>query len=255
LDGGPASSPAGAGAVDPGGRNLDWEGCFNVRDLGGLRTTDGGLTRRGIAVRADALDRLTAAGWEALVAHGVRTVIDLRNEDELGADEATRPGVVRTVHLPLDGIEDRKFWSAWDRGPQFGTPLYYRSHLERMPERSVAVLAAIACARPGGVAFHCVGGRDRTGMIAMLLLALVGVAAEDVAADYALSAERLRARDAARGGEDQGALLAAFLAAQGTSAEGVIISTLAGLDVPARLREAGLSDRDVEALRRRVVGE
>jgi hypothetical protein len=44
-------------------RLLDWEGCFNVRDLGGLRTRDGQETRRGRVVRADALDGLTAAGW------------------------------------------------------------------------------------------------------------------------------------------------------------------------------------------------
>src|SRR5207247_4990175 len=127
----------------------------------------------------------------------VRTVIDLRNDRERGPDAAPRPADVTTVHQPLDATEDREFWNVWDSGPQFGTPLYYRPHLERFPERSAAVLSAIADAEPGAVVFHCGGGRDRTGQIAMLLLTLVGVAPEDVAADYALSAERLRARYAA----------------------------------------------------------
>jgi len=56
------------------------------------------------------------------------------------------------------------------------------------------VIAAIADAEPGGVGFHCVGGQDRSGQIAMLVLALAGVDPEDIAADYLLSRERLRAR-------------------------------------------------------------
>ena len=67
-------------------RHLDWNGCFNVRDLGGLPAADGRLTRWGAVVRADAVDRLTESGWAALQAHGIRTVIDLRNDSELRSD-------------------------------------------------------------------------------------------------------------------------------------------------------------------------
>jgi protein tyrosine/serine phosphatase len=234
-------------------RHLDWDGCFNVRDLGGLRTIDGRETRWGAVVRADALDALTAAGWAALAAHGIRTVVDLRNDDERRPDAAPRPAGVTTIQLPLDASEDREFWSVWDSGPQFGTPLYYRPHLDRFPERSAAVLSAIARAEPGGVAYHCGGGRDRAGQVTMLLLALAGVAPADIAADYALSAERLRARYAAHGEEHEGALLESFLAAKGTTAAELVVATLAELDVEACLREAGLTDDDVAALRARLV--
>lgn len=234
-------------------RHLDWDGCFNVRDLGGLRTRDGRTTRSGRVVRADALDRLTAAGWQALTDHGVRTIVDLRNDDELGVDVAPRPASVETIHLPLDGSDDREFWDAWDSGPQFGTPLYYRPHLERFPERSAAVVAAIARARPGGVAFHCGGGRDRSGQVAMLVLALVGVSPEEIAADYLLSRESAKALNAARGRKDDGPLLDDFLAAQGTSAGEVIVELLADLDVDACLAAGGLTPGDVDALRRRLL--
>ncbi|HEU4974382.1 MAG TPA: tyrosine-protein phosphatase [Baekduia sp.] len=236
-----------------GERHLDWEGCFNVRDLGGLPTADGRRTRRGAVVRADGLDGLTAAGWAALVDHGVRTVVDLRNDDELGEDAAPRPADVTTVHLPLDGIDDREFWDVWQHGPQFGTPLYYRPHLDRFPERSAAVVAAVARAQPGGVAVHCAGGCDRTGQVTMLLLVLAGVPAEVIAADYALSAERRAARCAARGEEDPGPLLRSFLQDRGTSAETVIVELLDGLDVAAHLAAAGLRASDVAALRQRLV--
>lgn len=235
-------------------RHLHWQGCFNVRDLGGLRTVDGGVTRSGRIVRGDAFDGLTAAGWAALEAYGVRTVIDLRNDDELRADAARRPASVATLQLALDGCQDREFWDVWDRGPQFGTPLYYRPHLVRMPQRSVAVLAAIAAAAPGGVAFHCGSGRDRAGQIAMLLLALAGVTPEDIAADYDLSAERLSVRAEALDEEDPEPVLAAYLAERNTTAGHVIRRTLEDLgDVQAVLGQAGLAESDAVALRRRLL--
>ena len=89
-------------------RDLDWDGCFNVRDLAGLRIVDGRETQWGRVVRADALDRLTVHGWAALAEHGVRTVVDLRNDHELGVDVAPRPASVETVHLPLDVSADRE---------------------------------------------------------------------------------------------------------------------------------------------------
>jgi protein-tyrosine phosphatase len=233
-------------------RHLDWEGCFNVRDLGGLPTIDGGVTRRGALVRADALSDLTAAGWAALEAHGIRTVIDLRNDDERSPDLARRPAHVTTIHLPLDGSEDHAFWNVWSSGPEFGTPLYYRPHLEAFPERSAAVIGAIALAPSGGVAFHCGEGRDRSGQIAMLALTLAGVPAEDIAKDYALSAKRLPARCAARGQPDQGPELAAFLARRRTSAARIIVELLERGDVSALLRAGGLTQADAGALRRRV---
>lgn len=245
--------PPGHARMSPApGRRLDWEGCFNARDLGGLRTRAGGRTVSGRIVRADALDGLTAGGWAALVEHGVRTVVDLREPQERGSI-ATRPPSLRTVHVPLDGSDDREFWSVWRDGPQFGTPLYYRPHLERMPERSAAALAAIARAGPGGVAFHCQGGRDRTGQITMLLLALVDVAVEEIVADYELSRDGVAAMRSARGEEDEGPEAAAHLHALGTSAAELIAATLAELDVEPRMLDAGLTTADLEALRGRLL--
>jgi hypothetical protein len=235
-------------------RHLDWEGCFNVRDLGGLRTVDGRLTLTGRVMRADALNGLTGAGWVALTTYGVRTIIDLRNDDEHQGDVTPRPPSVITHRLALDGSDDREFWATWDSGPQFGTPLYYRPHLERMPQRSAAVLAAIASAPPGGVVFHCGLGRDRAGLITMLLLALVGVMPDDIVADYVLSAERLTARAAVLGDADQEPVLSTYLAEQGTTAAEVLRRVLADLDdVRALLVSAGLTERNVTTLRQRLL--
>jgi protein-tyrosine phosphatase len=236
-----------------GGRHLDWDGCFNARDLGGLRTKTGREIRWGAAVRADALDQLSALGWAAVDAHGIGTIIDLRNADERKPDAETRPARITTVHLPLDDIEDREFWTYWSSGWQFGTPLYYQPHLVRFPKRSAAVVAAIAHAGPGGVVFHCGIGRDRTGLVTMLLLSLLGVGAQDIAADYALSSDRLRPRFAHRGERDQGPAIDEFLASQGTSAGAVIEQTLRRFDREVWLREGGLRQTDLATLQARLL--
>jgi protein-tyrosine phosphatase len=224
-------------------RHLEWDGCRNVRDLGGLPTADGGRIRPGALVRADSLQRLTASGWAALEAHGVRTVIDLRNDDEVGEDDAPRPPGITTVRIPLDGLEDTEFWSEWLHRPEFGTAHYYGPWLERFPDRAARVLAAIAHAQPGGVAVHCVGGRDRTGLVTMLVLAFAGVPPALVTEDYALSDERIPLLPE----------LAAFYGKLGTTPAGVFAGVLDGFDAEAYLRDAGLGVGDLAALRARVV--
>ena len=74
-------------------------------------------------------------------------------------------------------MEDTEFWSQWLDRPEFGTPHYYGPWLERFPDRAARTLAAIARAQPGGVAYHCGIGRDRTGLITMLICAALGVPA------------------------------------------------------------------------------
>ena len=234
-------------------RHLDWEGCFNARDLGGLRTVDDRRTRSGAVVRSDSLDHLTPAGWAALEAHGIRTIVDLRNDEEcLAGSEASVTGIT-TVHVPLDDVADTDLWEyIWGNGLD-GSPLYYRLFLERKRERCAAAVAAVARAAPGGVVVHCGAGRDRTGLVTLLLLALARVEAGDIASDYELSTERLRSFWAARGEKDQGPEIEGLLARAGTTARALILDILASLDVEAYLRAAGLGADDLVAARTRLV--
>ncbi|RMI33094.1 tyrosine-protein phosphatase [Streptomyces triticirhizae] len=236
-------------------RHLAWEGAFNARDLGGLPTTDGGTTLPGAVVRSDAPDDLTAAGWAGLWAHGVRTVLDLREPDEIPA-ERVAPDWVTVVRVPLDDRGDTAFWQyCADNGLSSGTPLYYGPFLRRKADRCVAAIEAIADAPPGGVLVHCASGRDRTGLISLLLLALAGVEAAAIVADYELSEERLRPAFAALGWRDQGPLIRELLARRNTSAEAEILSLLETLDIEAVLRAAGLGETRLAAVRARLLGE
>jgi hypothetical protein len=67
---------------------LAWEGCLNVRDLGGHPTEDGGETHFGAVVRVDNVRQLTAAGWQALLGYSVRRIVDLRWQHERDEDPA-----------------------------------------------------------------------------------------------------------------------------------------------------------------------
>ena len=234
------------------GRHLDWDGCYNVRDLGGLRAAGGRPIRRGAVVRSDAVSRLTAAGWSALHAHGVRTIVNLRDPTEYEPDVAPRPAGLTTLTLPLEDRSDAEFWRQWR--DLSSTPLYYRPFLHHRPERVAAVFAAIAEASPGGVLLHCAAGRDRTGLIALVLLTLVGVSPEEIAADHALSAERLRLRSVHLGRVDEDIRAQELLRAANTSARAEILATLASFDPADYLRAAGLGDDRLAAVRTRLLG-
>ncbi len=222
-------------------RVLAWDGCANVRDLGGLRTCDGRMTRWGAVVRSDHPAKLTAAGWSELYAYGIRTIISLRThglaEEEL--DIVPRPSDLTTVQVAVEDITDTEFVQQWVASDLWCTPLYYQDALQRWPERHAAAISAVARAQSGGVLIHCRCGNDRTGIVAMLLLALIGVTPEDILADYELSPDLER---------DE------ILAREHTSVHDVILSTLAWLDIDTYLHTGGVSQSDLAAVRKRLSG-
>ncbi|HZG69514.1 MAG TPA: tyrosine-protein phosphatase, partial [Herpetosiphonaceae bacterium] len=126
--------------------------------------------------------------------------------------------------------------------------------LERKPDRCAAAVTAVARAAPGGVVVHCGVGRDRTGLISLLLLALVGVGPDDIVSDYKLSTERLQPLWTERGEEDQGLQIKELLARKNTSARALLLDILGSLDIHAYLSSAGLREDDLDALRARLVG-
>lgn len=180
------------------GRALTWEGCLNVRDLGGLPTADGGATRRGAVVRADSVRQLSDVGWAALVSYGIGRIIDLRWHVELAADPPHELPV-DIVHIPLFPEPDTEPWREidmiHDATPDAGAARSagYLECLERFAPSFVAAVDAVVGTPKGGALVHCMGGKDRTGLVSALLLRLAGVTIEDIAEDYALSGQNLRA--------------------------------------------------------------
>ena len=165
-------------------RRLDWDGCVNVRDLGGHLLPRGGHTAFGAVVRADSIRSLTDAGWKQLFTYGVRTIVDLRLPSEL-AEDPPRALPVDVLHVPLVEEENEEAIAAIDSWET--TAGAYLEILERFRPNFGTALTAIARAPAGGVLVHCRAGKDRTGLVIALLLRLAGVPPEDIAADYGLS--------------------------------------------------------------------
>jgi protein tyrosine/serine phosphatase len=233
-------------------RHLDWHGCFNARDLGGLRGTLG-TTRQGALVRSDNLDELTAAGWDSVRAHGIRTIVDLRDPSEHRVHDILdeRPG---TVSTPVFSFDDTEFWERWDAAPSV-PGAFNRAALERWPDRFAAAVAAVADAPAGGVLIHCHIGRDRTGLVAALVLSLVGIPLDEIAADYALSDDRLEPRFAGwlRGAADDKTRAQLERDRSHRARPEELLRAFDGLDVHAYLAAAGLASAQVAALRERLL--
>ena len=244
-------------------RALEWAGCTNVRDLGGLALEAGGATARGVIVRADNVRALTPAGWDALAAYGIERIVDLRWRQELDDDPpgGVVPDGVEVRHVPVlgsDRREDRherfaRLASEVDDGATF-TRRLYGEYLEEFPEAFAAAVDAIATA-PGPVLLHCTAGKDRTGIVAALILRIVGVGIPAVADDYALTdASGLLRRGLSDGMPADEVRALTFLFAAPRSGMAALLS-----DVDARygsaagyLTRAGLDPAAVDALRERL---
>ena len=239
-------------------RRLAWEGCLNARDLGGYPTLDGQETRWRAIVRSDDPARLTRAGQEALIAYGVRTIIDLRLPHEIAAypHPFGEPGThgITYVHRsfiepgvpPPPNLDDLSLFEN------------YRGMLDRFQTSVGAIMQTIATAAEGGVLAHCAIGRDRTGLTCALLLEVAGVDRATTAADYALSAECLEPETAewlesGPGDRDEREQI---LAKNHPRAE-VIIEILEHLDdryggVENYLLQAGVEPESIARLRERL---
>ena len=211
------------------------EGLYNVRDLGGRPRKHGGTTPSGVFVRSERPDLVRDAGWAALRAHGVRAVVDLRQPGERSSHRAAVPDDLADLHVDHDGLEHTAFWADYWDNHLVGTPLYYLPHLEALPERTVAVLSVIASAPEGAVLFHCAGGRDRTGLIAAILLTLADVEEDAIVADYLETIANADALAIGQGRPSNEPAVAALLESRGTTSEEAFRAFLAGLDVEALL--------------------
>jgi protein-tyrosine phosphatase len=252
-------------------RVIRWEGFYNARDLGGLPTVTGARTRYGRLIRSADTRFVTASVWEQALEAGIRAVIDLRNPDEVEPRSrpaatqaagtfavpatqavAARPTAIQSLLIPVDDVEDIGLWRRLNGEGLNGTPLYYRPFLDAKPERIAAALTAIA-RMPGGVIFHCGAGRDRTGLISLLLLALAGVTREAIVADYELTFGQVAPLYAALGLERDEDDVREQVKSRGTTVSETITSLVRGLDVAGYLATAGVSGADIGALRRRLL--
>lgn len=179
-------------------RALTGRGALNLRDLGGLPTVDGRVVRRGRVYRSE-YPRFVTKDGDMVRRLGLRTVVDLRRRSEVEF-ECVRwadHGVDHVVCSLSAGVT-----SSWHAA--------YEAYLERRPDRVVSAVRRVLSAAGHPVLFHCAAGKDRTGVLAALLLSVLGVAEEAIVADYVLTELALAAMlERLRSSQPYAAMLAA----------------------------------------------
>lgn len=231
-------------------RRIELPGVLNFRDVGGYPVAGGGSVRWRTLFRSDALHELDAAGLAAIAGLRVKTVIDLRTKAE--AAIAPSPVAGRALHVPLltGDLQDLPLELS----------ALYRYVIDECGAAIAAAVAALSADDAVPALVHCSAGKDRTGVVIALVLAVLGVPDEVIAADYALSSvyldpNRTPVIGQLRAGTGLGAELTAALLA---SPPALILDVLhttrerAG-SVEGYLRAHGLGDAALTRLRSALI--
>ena len=166
--------------------------AFNVRDIGHYHNREGEKLRERKFLRSDALGRLDEGDWNLLKEYGVTAIVDLRSPQEQEKEpfgEAAKQAGIRYDAVPLfDNIQSNDGTAAF---PESLHKLYVQL-LEGSGAQLAEVFRKFLENREGCSLFNCTAGKDRTGVIAMLLLGLAGVDEDVIVADYSVSAANMQ---------------------------------------------------------------
>jgi protein-tyrosine phosphatase len=174
---------------------LALEGALNWRDLGGYETVDGRVTTWRRVYRSDGLDQLTDADLDLIAELGIRLVIDFRIDREVDLAPSRLPDhpELRRQRLPIG--EDVAGTTVIERIQSGDIPSYsaemvaetYATILEASAREFGTAITHAADATNHPMVFHCTAGKDRTGLMAMLLLGALGVDDGAITRDYELT--------------------------------------------------------------------
>jgi len=240
-------------------RHRPFSTVFNFRDLGGYPAADGRTIRWGRVYRSDGLHRLVDTDLAAFAEVGVRTVLDLRRPDELANDGR----IADSLGLDYHNVNFHpELWPEHDLGPE-DMPRYLADRYAEMADAALngsnavgPALRLLVRADTAPIVFHCAAGKDRTGVLAALVLGLLGVDDDVIADDYALTAQSERRywewrRGQADAPAENGHLPAWIQNPCPREAMLYFLDELRGRHgtVEAYVRRTGVSDADLSALR------
>lgn len=161
-------------------RRLYLTGMSNIRDIGGYQTTNGGIVKWKIFFRSEELQDLDINDAKILYEYGIRTVLDLR----CGFEAARNPNFIHILDMKGITYENIPLIDSYDNI----TDNFYFTMIDNFKNNIKHIFAYIGKRLSyGGILYHCVAGKDRTGVITALLLLLCGVPELDVIADYMVS--------------------------------------------------------------------
>ena len=171
-------------------RAIPLEGASNLRDLGGYQALDGRRVRFGRLYRSATLARLTEQDVAAVAALGLRTVCDLRGEEEAARNPSRLPEGAERVPLPIEPLVGASLADLMRREMATGEDVVallgtaYKEYVTTWLHRYRALFDLLLDPDRHALLFHCSAGKDRTGMAAALVLSALGVPHATVVADY-----------------------------------------------------------------------
>lgn len=165
---------------------LPLKGTVNTRELGGYPTIDGKVTKYHIFLRSDNLTNLTQEDNVFLKGYGITDIIDLRGataiQSTFVSDDNIDKDFFNFHYIPLSNKKMEEYVKENYSSDDFNFGIGYTYLLENK-EKIKEVFDVLANSK-GGVLFHCAAGKDRTGVIAALILGLCNVADQDIIANY-----------------------------------------------------------------------
>ena len=174
-------------------KRLALENVKNARDLGGVPTLDGNVVNWGKFLRTASLDDITSEEIDILKDYGVSTIIDLRRTNEIPFESQTHKALKANFdfnHISLAPNEEfRKEEIDQIINKEISIGASYRALIDNFPK--VKQIMEVCANNAGVILFHCQEGKDRTGIISMILLGIANVARADIIADYEISSAYL----------------------------------------------------------------
>lgn len=165
---------------------LPLKGTQNTRDLGGYITKDKKITKYKEFIRSSSLSNITNEDIDFLVKYGIKTVLDLRSEEETKEKPSKLKDIngIKYYNVPLS-VDDMQA----DITKEDGYFDMIQGYIKRLSNKNAIknIFEIISDNLNGGLIFNCTAGKDRTGIVSMLLLGIANVSLKDIVANYQVS--------------------------------------------------------------------
>ncbi len=176
---------------------LNLENAYNVRTIGGYKTKNNKTVTEKLFLRGDCLSKLSENDMNFLINYGLGTIIDLRSNDEIQErpNKFFDSNKIKYYNMPLIANQSNGNNNAQDLTKVLMTnaresfPKFYLEMLSKSKDCIRDIFEIIGDNLDKTILFHCTAGKDRTGVIATLLLGLVSVSTEDIISNYVFSFE------------------------------------------------------------------
>ena len=174
-------------------KRLPLKNINNARDIGGVPTIDGKVTKWGKFLRTATLDNANIDDVKKLKDYGVESIIDLRRASEIPFESDSHKLIEENFNYnhislaPSEEFRKEEIQQIINREVSIGST--YSNLIDNFPK--IKEIMEVFANTDGVSLFHCQEGKDRTGIVSMVLMGLANVGRSDIIADYETSSAHL----------------------------------------------------------------